>query len=312
MDLSALIFVALAVAWAVYLVPKALKHHEEDAVSRTVEGFSDRLRVVARREAVSASEAALVRPGRKATAPETAAPVAEEAAPATPTPAPRPAQPARSADLPAAERRRRRQQQAAARRAAERRRRVFNLLVLANVVVGAMAIGTVVSPLWVAGPLALMVAWLVACRVMVRRERAARVEAADRSRARKRRRTLADEVIEAEDAAQDAAQAAVPDDTDEIPVVRAALLDEAGPEVAVAPDEAAAVDPAGWAPVPVTLPTYVAKEQAGRTVRTIDLDSTGVWSSGRNDADSQLAREADEQRARSEGEGDAGRRATGS
>ncbi|HWI43650.1 MAG TPA: hypothetical protein VNS81_08510 [Nocardioides sp.] len=306
MDLSALIFVALAVAWAVYLVPKALKHHEEDAVSRTVEGFSDRLRVVARREAVSASEAALVRPGRRVTAPETA----EEAPPATPTPAP---QPARSADLPAAERRRRRQQQAAARRAAERRRRVFNLLLLANVVVGAMAIGTVVSPLWVAGPLALMVAWLVACRVMVRRERAARVEAADRSRARKRRRTLADEVIEAEDAAEDAARDAVPDDnTDEIPMVRAALLDEAGTDAEVAPDQPAAVDPAGWAPVPVTLPTYVAKEQAGRTVRTIDLDSTGVWSSGRNDADSQLAREADEQRARSEGEGDAGHRATGS
>ena len=53
----------------------------------------------------------------------------------------------------------------------------------------------------------------------------------------------------------------------------------------------------GWDPVPVTLPTYVAKATAGRTVRTIDLDSTGVWSSGRNAADSALAREADEQRA---------------
>jgi len=28
-DLSALIFVALAVAWAVYLVPKALQHHDD-------------------------------------------------------------------------------------------------------------------------------------------------------------------------------------------------------------------------------------------------------------------------------------------
>ena len=53
----------------------------------------------------------------------------------------------------------------------------------------------------------------------------------------------------------------------------------------------------GWDPVPVTLPTYVGKASAGRSVRTIDLDSTGVWSSGRNEADSALAREADQQRA---------------
>ena len=47
--------------------------------------------------------------------------------------------------------------------------------------------------------------------------------------------------------------------------------------------------------MPVTLPTYVTKPAAARrTVRTIDLDSTGVWTSGRTDADSQIAREADE------------------
>ena len=39
-DLSALIFVALAVAWAVYLIPKALKHHDEVVRSRSVERFS--------------------------------------------------------------------------------------------------------------------------------------------------------------------------------------------------------------------------------------------------------------------------------
>ena len=33
--MSALIFVALAVAWAVYLVPKALKHHDEVARTRS-------------------------------------------------------------------------------------------------------------------------------------------------------------------------------------------------------------------------------------------------------------------------------------
>ena len=58
---------------------------------------------------------------------------------------------------------------------------------------------------------------------------------------------------------------------------------------------AAIVDPTLWDPVPVTLPTYVTKPAATRrTVRTIDLDDTGVWTSGNTQADSQLAREAEE------------------
>ena len=90
------------------------------------------------------------------------------------------------------------------------------------------------------------------------------------------------------------------DDTDEIPAVTAEVLGE---------------EPVadGWTPVPVPLPTYVAKAPAGRTVRTIDLDSTGVWSSGRNEADSQLAREADAQRSATEPDAEVEqRRASGS
>jgi hypothetical protein len=52
-------------------------------------------------------------------------------------------------------------------------------------------------------------------------------------------------------------------------------------------------DPSLWDPVPTTLPTYVSKPPARRSVRSIDLDSTGVWTSGRSEADSALAREAD-------------------
>jgi hypothetical protein len=58
-------------------------------------------------------------------------------------------------------------------------------------------------------------------------------------------------------------------------------------------DPAEPRDPKLWDPVPVTLPTYVSKPPARRTVRTIDLDATGVWTSGRTEADSALAREAD-------------------
>lgn len=281
MDLSSLIFVALFVAWAVYLVPKALRSHEEETDSRSVDGFSDRLRVLARREAVSATAAELV------TAPDGR--TVEE--PAAPTPAPRASTPA-----PSRPSRPPLQQRLAARRAAERRRRVFNLLVLMNLLVGGLGIGKVIGLVWLAAPLTLLVAWLVACRLMVRREQAARAASA-----RRRRRTLADEVIEAEDAELSAISPfdAITDDTDEIPAVTAEVLTE---------------EPAadGWTPVPVPLPTYVAKAPAGRTVRTIDLDSTGVWSSGRNEADSQLAREADAQRAQAEADADVERRASGS
>ncbi len=56
----------------------------------------------------------------------------------------------------------------------------------------------------------------------------------------------------------------------------------------------APINPELWDPVPVTLPTYVSKPPAARrTVRTISIDDSGVWSSGRTDADAQIAREAD-------------------
>ncbi|GAA1548154.1 hypothetical protein [Nocardioides humi] len=304
MDLSSLIFVALFVAWAVYLVPKALRHHEEDASSRSVEGFSNRLRVLARREAVSSTEAELVETGRSGRAERTdrsdrsdrseRKPVEEQepdAEPAAPTPAPRASRPAqRPLDRPSA------------RRAAARRRRVFTILLLATVVVAGLAIGKVVDWVWLAAPAGLMAAWLVACRLMVRRERS--VRSVRSSPVRKRRRTLADEAIATEDASAEASAEPLRDDTDEIPAVTAEVLDEPAAE---SPEE-------GWTPVPVPLPTYVAKAPAGRTVRTIDLDSTGVWSSGRNEADSQLAREADAQRAQADAAAAEAeqRRATGS
>lgn len=326
MDLSALIFVALAVAWVVYLVPKVLRYHEDDAATRNVDGFSDRLRVLARRDAVSSKESALVAEGRsKQAEPE---PVKDDAAaieesepveqpeqveqPAEPTPAPRAdrtdravrpsGRPAERPVLTPEERRRRRLRRAAAQRAAARRRRVLAVLVLAVVTVVALASAGVLAWPWTTVPAALVVAWLVLCRVMVRRERAVRV--------RRRRTTLADTVLAEEGndapatptvAEQTDLDVALADDprTDEIPVVSAA----------------AEVDN-GWTPVPVPLPTYVAKAPAGRTVRTIDLDSTGVWSSGRNEADSALAREAEAQRAEqqssSEKDAEQRRRATGS
>ena len=243
MDLSGLIFVALAVAWAVYLIPKALRHHEEVVRTRSVDRFSPTMRVVARREPINRRNAQLV------VSPDRPIAHAVVAEPGEVTPEVL------------------RARRTMANRAARRRRRVLLTLLLANVAVVAVATARAIEWYWTAAPAALLLAWLVACRLMVRREHA-------------RTPALTPEVAEAVDAGVD--------ETAERPAVPLADADT---------DTFTAVgtDPALWDPVPVTLPTYVSKPAAApRTVRTIDLDDTGVWTSGRSEADSQLARDAEE------------------
>jgi hypothetical protein len=244
-DLSGLIFVALAVAWAAYLIPKALRHHDDVARGRSIDRFSHSMRVLARREPVSARTARLVETAPRAGA----APRAGSAS--------LPAHPSVQEQVVA--------QRAAAHTATRRRRRVLTVLVVALAgVVGAAAAGRV-AWLYVALPAALLVCWLVACRLMVRKERAwAPAEAAEPT--------------------VDAAER--PD----------VIADADGDVVAAAEEptsETPPADPSLWDPVPVTLPTYVAKPAARRSVRTIDLDATGVWTSGRTASDSAIAREAD-------------------
>ncbi|MDN4159907.1 divisome protein SepX/GlpR [Nocardioides abyssi] len=270
MDLSALIFVALAVAWAVYLIPKALKHHDDVQRSRSVDRFSDTMRVLARREpAGSRGGRLVVTPGRPA----------DEAVVVT---KPSVRVPAGSPSV----------RRAAAAQAARRRRRVLGGVLVLNAVVVGLAATSVVTWWWVAAPVSVLVAWLVACRLMVRQERSARRPAA-------RIPVVAEPVEqpaqEADAPAAEAAPAEVPaaeapeqvdDDTQGFEAVRV----EDQPRVVPAE-----VDPSLWEPVPVTLPTYVTKPAAPRrTVRTIDLDATGVWTSGRTDADAAIAREADQ------------------
>jgi len=263
-DLSGLIFVALAVAWAAYLIPKALQHHDEVVRSRSVDRFSHRMRVLAHREPVNGRNARLVvTPGRA-----TSTPVVTTKG----DPAPVLTRVRRDAIM----------------RATRRRRRVLGLVLLANATVAGVAAFGVIAWWWTAVPAGLLVAWLVACRLMVRSERGLH---------RTVRRPVEHPVATAERAAASYAEAApLLDDTMATPVV---------------PDILA--DPNLWDPLPVTLPTYVSKAAAAsRTVRTIDLDATGVWSSGRSESDSALAREADEaDRARRKGDGD-DRRAVGS
>jgi hypothetical protein len=259
-DLSGLIFVALAIAWAAYLIPKALRHHDDVVRGRSVDRFSQSMRVLARREPVSARMARLVVTPARATAgvagttPSAAEPAPDE---------------------------RYLLRRAATSRATRRRRRVLSVLLLALVAgVAVCATGRLSWP-YVAVPALLLLGWLVACRLMVRSERGRRPS-----------------VVVAE------------------PTDEPALDEPAAPTAtSVQVSEAAAVDPRLWDPVPVTLPTYVSKPPARRSVRTIDLDSTGVWTSGRTESDSALAREAeaaDRVRRRTSRKGDAGGEAVGS
>jgi hypothetical protein len=261
-DPSALIFVALAVAWAVYLIPKALEHHEEGARSRTVDAFSHSVRVLARREPVSPREATLV--AGDDPAPPSRRQLRREArllAKDKKRDAKRQRRNARklaaAARIPTDPRIRR---QVAA-RAARRRLRVVTLILAENAIVAVLAAVGIFGWVWMAIPVGVLVAWLVACRLMVRRERAELPVVRHTSPAAASKTPIE---VDA-------------DATQGIPVIA---------------EEAAPRDPDSWDPVPVTLPTYVNKPVATRSVRTIDLDSTGVWTSGRSEADSALVRDS--------------------
>lgn len=288
MDLSALIFVALAVAWAVYLVPKALRHHDDVVRSRSVERFSHSMRVLARREPVSRKSARLVvTPGRPAaeatvaTKPHHVLDVPEQQqVPVTPD--------------------RIRAQRAAAKRATKRRRNVLALILVANLAMVGVAAFGVIAWGYVAIPAGLLVAWLVTCRIMVKGERSRMVAPSSRIPVEK---PAEDEKVEAPED-----RAPIAEEVDE-------RDDEVDPLADTSAGMAAIVDPALWDPVPVTLPTYVGKPAATRrTVRTIDLEGTGVWTSGRTEVDAALAREADEadRAAREARDSGTGERATGS
>lgn len=245
-DLSGLIFVALAIAWAAYLIPMALKRTDDLATTRAVEEFSSRLRVFG---------------GRRAQSPEAAVPTAPAAAPTTTV-----ITTVRPAD------------RAAARRAARRRRRVLYVLVSLTAITAVVA-GLGYLPYWaIAAPVVLIVAFLVIARVSVRRERA--------------RRHRIEVIVPAAEPPAAQAAPAVPasveaSDVEETIGLSAQALAEVRADAPLA-DEASL-----WDPVPVTLPTYVTKPRARRTVRTIEL----TQSSGHDVADSKLARDAEAARA---------------
>lgn len=274
----------LAVAWAVYLIPKALKHHDEVARTRSIDRFSTAMRVLARREPVNRRDARLVvAPARSADNPRVLAPGTVPADP--------------GAETPAVRRPRPEVRRAAARAAARRRRRILTFLLLSTVVVTALAAFAVVSWWSVAIPAGLTVLYLVLCRTQVRHERsvswdadlAAAVDAMPeassvRPMARPAARVDAPYGTPVRPAARNAQGFEEFDDAEDTVAIPVAVVDA----VVVPTVDGGSL----WDPLPVTLPTYVSKPKARRTVRTIDLDEPGTWSSGRSAEDSQLVADA--------------------
>lgn len=297
----------LALAWAVYLIPKALKHHDELARTRSIDRFSTAMRVLARREPVNRRDTRLVvTPARPTEATRMLVPSSAAVA----EPADRPGTTSRPEPV-----RRNESRRAAARAAARRRRHILMFLVVATLVtVGVAAFN--LAPWWsVAVPASLTVVYLYLCRRQVRREnlaswthdvepavtsaesrvaprRAVRVEApygtprGDRNDQGFEEFSPDEDTVTISAAALTAAAAAASLSEAEVAAARAVEVETVA--VAVPTTDGGSL----WDPLPVTLPTYVNKPRAARTVRTIDLSEPGTWTSGRSEADSKLVEEA--------------------
>ncbi len=264
---SGLIIAFVVAVWAAYFVPLVLRRYDEAGRHATVEEAGTTGRVIvppARHEVVDEE-------------PEVAPSTAE----VDPAPVPR------ALDRPAA------------RLAARRRRRTLLTLLGLLVVVSGLAVASVVPSLAVVAPVVLIVAWLVACRVQVRGELGLSRPKASKVRGERTRRAsdvTAARPMEDEDTVVVSGQIedvdpGRPHVMEERPLEDDALDDQ----VVIAVPSVSTAGEALWDPLPITVPTYVTKPRAGRTVRTIDFTQPGTWTSGHVEGeDTELPQRRDE------------------
>ncbi|MPZ97365.1 MAG: hypothetical protein GEU96_21225, partial [Propionibacteriales bacterium] len=141
MGWSGVLFAAIVLGWAAYLIPHALRRYDQATRSRSIDRFSSAMRVL----------------GAKPTS-DTVASVKPSSAEARPVLSDQEKQAQRRVQL------------MAARAAARRRRQVLKVLLLGTLVTAAVA-GVGVIPWWsFIAPAALVLAFLFACSRQVRRE----------------------------------------------------------------------------------------------------------------------------------------------
>lgn len=259
---TGLIYAAIVVLWAAYLVPLALRRYDEASHDRQVESFSSRMRILRRSAPESDNDDDKPAAPVEAVTDESAAasdPAPEVKSEGTPAPKRTPTPPA---------------QRESTRIAIQRRRRTLATLLTATALVAGSAYALIV-PWWsVAIPGVLVVTWLVACRIQVLGE-------------------IADATPEPMgDAPDDEPTVVISAMTDDVQyedfqperrnvmVAEPLVEDDLAEQVNVAVPVATEGGDSLWDPVPVTLPTYVDKPQAPRTVRTIDFNGPDTWTSG--------------------------------
>jgi hypothetical protein len=268
--LTGLIYAAIVVVWAVVLIPLALRRHDQAARSHSIERFSSAMRILARRGPASESGSINVAPDRLAR------PALAHSDPAAPVVAPR--RPTREA----------------LKAAAARRRRVLLLLLALTVVVGGVSAVGVLPIYAVVAPLGLIVVFLWIARRQVRKasdsywQQVADARPEPSNVVRRDGHSAAARVDASEGVVRvgsldaDADEDTVGISRDDLAAAASATRVEA---VALATSDGGSL----WDPLPVTLPTYVDKSAATRSVRTIDLGEPGTWSAGHSAADSETA-----------------------
>lgn len=265
---TGLIVAFVVTVWAAYFVPLALRRYDEAHAQSALELLSPLSRVIRRSQgvetAVSGADA------DEADEPDEVDDAVDEI-PQKPS-----AVRASRSGL----------TRASARLAARRRRRVLFVLLAALAIVSTVAALSYL-PLWsIAIPATLLIAWLVACRIQVRSEYG---HAPVAPLSLPKIPAVAKRVKRSSAAESEDTVIVVPDlgDASDIDPERRHIMEDVPLEPDALDEELAiAVPSAGshgemvWDPLPVTLPTYVTKPRAGRTVRTIDFDAPGAWTSG--------------------------------
>ena len=262
MGLTGVIYALVVLAWATYLLPQALRRHDEAARKHSIERFSSAMRVLARRGSSHGGDRFVVTPPR--TVDRVLTP---SLASGTPSEAAEP---------------RRRPSRAALQAAATRRRRVLVVLVSLTVITAIVAAFALV-PLWsVAIPIALIVVFLTVARRQVRRASEAYWdEVADGQPEPSNVITRPATRVDASHGAKKTDPPPAPEEDDEPTITLTAKdLEEARVGVGVV---RTSDGESLWDPLPVTLPTYVDKPVAKRSYRTIALGEPGTWSSGHSE-----------------------------
>lgn len=242
-----MIYAAIAIMWAVVLIPMWLRNHDTAAENRSAERFGQAMRVLSRKEQAAADEGSDTVPAERESAP-----------------------------VPAQERKAPRQRPR--RSLAQRRARTLSVMVGLTLLLVLVAAVTPV-PWWAPLPVVtLMGAFVVHLRIQARQQQQRRSGQARRSAEPMAAPISESEFERSASGFVSGPSRAVVVETKGVP---------AGADATVDADERGTFEPAAhegdetWRPNPLPLPTYVTAPKAVRPIKVIDLTTPGAWSSGR-------------------------------